>query len=673
MRFRTLLSLATFIPLAVTAVAVMAVIYRDAQGRSTEVGRQLLSAANARAGQQVYAGTRRTADLTRTIAGLADHGLAVNDSDALLPQLLAILRANPGITWISYSDPTGAFTGVYRDAHGRTCTNQSHITNGKTSLVEYVVAEDGTPTLLRRDADSGYDPRTRPFYVRAVASRDVAWLPPYVFYDQGIPGISCAMAVRGPDDHLRGVVSVDFDLNDLSEVARTVAASPNSEVMAFTSDLLLVAHSAIRVVPATTQGAQGKLLSLADVGDSATGDFYKSLATRPLETLPKSRGRASFVSFSHHDQSYIACVQSMTEDAGPMQWVATVAPLSDFAPSPWQFARVPGLITLAALLVAVVIASLLARRISTPLTTLVGASEIIGRGDLNVTFSLGPLYEFQQLNAALHQMLANLRDWVRLRASLNLAMEIQRRVLPNAPPAVPGFDLAGYCAYNEQAGGHYYDFVVVDRTNPQRFIVALGDVMGHGLPSAVLMAGVRSILRNTLSARIAPGTLLTRMNSLLFQDHAGQRSMAMCLACFDASYAGCIWASAGHAPPIVFDSVDRIFQELEGGDVPLGTKDDTEYGNYQFGPLAKHMIIFIGSRSVWENQSPAGEPFGRDRLKKVIADNAGESAEEIKHAILLSIAKFGGTNPAPHDITFVIIKEDYRPGVQPPSPPATQT
>jgi phosphoserine phosphatase RsbU/P len=665
MRFRTLLSLATLIPLAVTAVAVMAAIYDDARSRSHEMGRQLLSAANSRAGQHLYSQSKQAADLTRTIAGLVDHGLSVHDPDALLPQLLVILRANAGITWISYSDPAGDFTGVYRDARGRTCTNHSQIREGKTSLVEYLVADDGTRSPLRSDADSGYDPRTRPFYIRAAASRDVAWLPPYIFYDQGIPGISCALAVRTPDDHIRGVVSVDYDLNRLSQTARNVAATPNSQVMVFTSDLTLVAHSALRVAPAPDKGPRGTLLSLADTDDPVTRAFYHRLSATRLDTLPL--GKPSFLTFTHDSQPFVACILPEALEAGPLQYVTTVAPLSDFAPSPWQFARVPALITIAALIIAIVIASLLARRISTPLTTLVRAAETIGTGDLDVTVDLGPLHEFRRLSQALHKMLADLRDWVRLRAALNLAMEIQRRVLPAAPPAIPGFDFAGYSAYCEQTGGNYYDFVVVDRTSPVRFIVALGDVMGHGLPSALLMAGARTILRNTVTNRIAPGTLLTRMNSILFHDHHGERSMTMCLASFDVTRAGCDWASAGHDPPIVFDSVDRIFQELEGGDVPLGLKPDTEYGNYHFGPLPRHMIVFLGSRGLWENHSPTGRQFGKDRLKLVIADHAGESAEEIKQAILSSIAEFRGTTPSPEDITFIIIKEG-RPTPTPPDP-----
>src|ERR1051325_3431287 len=116
MRFRTLTFLAILVPLGLTALAVFVSVYQNSKGRSAEMGRQLLSAANARAVQQVQSQSKQAADLTRTIASLAAHGLTVDEPDKLLPQLLAILRANPGITWISFSDPAGNFTGVYREA-----------------------------------------------------------------------------------------------------------------------------------------------------------------------------------------------------------------------------------------------------------------------------------------------------------------------------------------------------------------------------------------------------------------------------------------------------------------------------------------------------------------------------------------------------------------------------
>src|SRR4029079_7648860 len=151
---------------------------------------------------------------------------------------------------------------------------------------------------------------------------------------------------------------------------------------------------------------------------------------------------------------------------------------------------------------------------------------------------------------------------------------------------IPGFDISGYCAYCDETGGDYYDYIVIDRSNRSRFIVALGDVMGHGLASALLMASARGILRSSISKFTAPGAILTHLNERLYEDTGGDRFMTMCLAAFDIHCAGCVWASAGHDAPIIYAPVDQKFIEPEGGDVPLGIVPDVEYGNYQFGPIS---------------------------------------------------------------------------------------
>src|SRR6185437_10558334 len=154
-------------------IAVITSTYFNAQHRTTDMGERLLAAAASRAGQQLFVDSKQAESLVREIAGLSDHGLRLDDSDALVNQLLVFLRANPTIAWISYSDTAGTFTDDYRDAAARTCTNQSHIVAGKPQLVEYHAPLDAPRTLIRQSNDSKYDPRTRPFYRSAVTANDV--------------------------------------------------------------------------------------------------------------------------------------------------------------------------------------------------------------------------------------------------------------------------------------------------------------------------------------------------------------------------------------------------------------------------------------------------------------------------------------------------------------------
>ena len=73
-------------------------------------------------------------------------------------------------------------------------------------------------------------------------------------------------------------------------------------------------------------------------------------------------------------------------------------------------------------------------------------------------------------------------------------MQVQQRLLPAAPPHIRGLDVAGHSTYCDETGGDYYDFLVRDRAAPHTVLVALGDVMGHGVAAALVMASVRAVL-----------------------------------------------------------------------------------------------------------------------------------------------------------------------------------
>src|SRR5262245_36280858 len=184
----------------------------------------------------------RAAPVVESLGQLADKGLAVNDPERRPPQLLAVLKANPGLSWVSYSDESGSFTGAYRAPEGGTLIKHSHIVDGKTKVVEYDTLPDGSRKILTTDDDSDYDPRKRPFYLGAQQAGRLVWLPPYVFYWQWVPGITCALPVTEAGGQLRGVLTADFDLNALSEFVAGLSVSEHSRVFLFTSDEVLLAH-----------------------------------------------------------------------------------------------------------------------------------------------------------------------------------------------------------------------------------------------------------------------------------------------------------------------------------------------------------------------------------------------------------------------------------------------
>src|SRR5262249_17112703 len=145
-------------------------------------------------------------------------GLVKTNSDALARQFALALRANPTFSWMSYSDEEGNFSGAFRTLDGALRVSQSVIHAGKGQLREHTggPAGDWTPYLSREDYE--YDPRTEPFYIKAKEARQRIWYGPYIFYDEAVPGITCASPLLAADGRLLGVFTVDFNLNFLAKI-----------------------------------------------------------------------------------------------------------------------------------------------------------------------------------------------------------------------------------------------------------------------------------------------------------------------------------------------------------------------------------------------------------------------------------------------------------------------
>lgn len=263
------------------------------------------------------------------LGGLMAHELAGADNERIARVLLEVLRANPSFAWVSWSDEYGSFTGVWRSPEGRLRVNRSVIAGGKTRLVEHEVAADGGWTVVREEADTGYDPRKRPFYEAAKAAGRRAWTAPYVFYE-GIPGITCAQPHFSKTGRLLGVLTIDFDLNGLSSFMKQADLSPHGKVFLFTPGGKVIAHPSVQVVNRDPLRKGGELVTTADIPDPVLRSWFASaLESRAQFEYPNGEKSEQFL-FRHEGKRYIGSYNTFEIDLG-LQWVVgAVAPESDF-------------------------------------------------------------------------------------------------------------------------------------------------------------------------------------------------------------------------------------------------------------------------------------------------------------------------------------------------------
>ncbi len=321
------------------------------------------------------------------------------------------------------------------------------------------------------------------------------------------------------------------------------------------------------------------------------------------------------------------------------------------------------LLYLTAFLLAVALATaiFLSRTFSTsiiaPVRRMENAMIKVEEGDFTAFVPVDTNDELGALAEHFNQMTEGLKERYRLRRSLDLAKEVQQNLLPKANPVVEGLDIAGKSIYCDETGGDYYDFISIGDNDKQKIGVAIGDVAGHGISSALLMATVRSSLRQRASLPGSIANIISDINYQLVQDveDSGQ-FMTMFYLSIDPMKRNLHWVRAGHDPAIFYDPGSDSFEELGGPGLSLGIDENWVFEDNLKTGLTKGQIILLCTDGIWEARDPRGEMFGKEPILHILQKNSSSSANEILEIILDSLNSFQKSAKIEDDITLVVIK-----------------
>jgi sigma-B regulation protein RsbU (phosphoserine phosphatase) len=287
------------------------------------------------------------------------------------------------------------------------------------------------------------------------------------------------------------------------------------------------------------------------------------------------------------------------------------------------------------------------------------AAESVARGDYSAFLPVKSEDEVGQLMENFNTMVTQLQERMRLKHELDLAMEVQQSLLPQGPPRIEGFDIAGQSIYCEETGGDYYDFLEFTQLGQGCLGVAVGDVAGHGIAPALLMTTVRAFLRSRVLTQ--PEDLadtITEVNRLLCIDTAETGNfMTLFFMLIDSGNGEVRWVRAGHEPAMIYDPSTDSFDELLGRGIALGVDETWSFEAQTRELWSDSQIVLIGTDGIWESENPQGEGFGKERLKEIIRQQKDKSSQEIVQAITDALANHRETAPQQDDVTMVIIKK----------------
>ncbi len=239
----------------------------------------------------------------------------------------------------------------------------------------------------------------------------------------------------------------------------------------------------------------------------------------------------------------------------------------------------------------------------------------------------------------------------RLERELQLAMEIQQRFQPTAPPVVPGYELQGISFPCYEIGGDYYDFI---EREDGRLVIALGDVSGKGTAAALLMSSLHASVHAQAGSHDTLSETISAVNRYLADNIPANRFVTLFYAELDPASGALSFLNAGHNPPLIVHAAGTV-EQLASGGLPLGIKRNAEYREGRTQMLMGDVLV-IYSDGVTEAASPSGEEFGATRLYEVVSRNIDASAAGVRDRIESALTKFSQGTQAADDITLVIVK-----------------
>lgn len=242
---------------------------------------------------------------------------------------------------------------------------------------------------------------------------------------------------------------------------------------------------------------------------------------------------------------------------------------------------------------------------------------------------------------------------VRLKQSIesefNLARDVQLGFLPGHLPDVRGIEFSGSTLPARPVSGDYYDVLGYDENTAG---VCVADVVGHGVPAALLMSNLQAAVRIHASSRVSPRELCEKLNQNVCQNTFGGKFITFFFGTLDASRKKLTYTNAGHNPPILFRR-DGSHLLLDNNDLVLGVTDETTYQESEVElQCGDRLILFTDG--VTELENPSGDQFHVRRLIELLQKNRQLTAVELRDRILQELTNFS-KGIFPDDITLLVI------------------
>lgn len=241
----------------------------------------------------------------------------------------------------------------------------------------------------------------------------------------------------------------------------------------------------------------------------------------------------------------------------------------------------------------------------------------------------------------------------KIEGELELALEIQRNLLPNTIPEIVGFDINGASIPSRHVGGDYFDFI---KLNSTQTLIAIADVSGKGMPAALLMANVQAALRVLAPLNLPLTELVLKLNDIVYLNTSPDRFVTFFCGILDSNDSSFKFINAGHNYPIFLRSNNEVIQLKDGG-IILGILDipiPYEIGEINFN-IGDALLMYTDGFS--EAQDIHGKEYGEESLTEFFIANKQLSSTDFMMEMVNEIKNYSDGFYQNDDLTLVVIKK----------------
>lgn len=240
-----------------------------------------------------------------------------------------------------------------------------------------------------------------------------------------------------------------------------------------------------------------------------------------------------------------------------------------------------------------------------------------------------------------------------LEREINLAKNIQTALLNGEKPNLENGEVSGISIPARLIGGDYFDFYPLPNG---KLRIVIGDVMGKGIPAAMLMILTRGAFRTAAESTKGPGETLTAMNNALYSDLRKLNSFVTVFCADWDPIAGTLsYSSAGHSlPEIIREDQQKVEIPTVKG-IMLGGLPNQIYKEESV-TLTEGDLVFIYTDGIIEAVNTVGEMYKVERLDELLKSVVAKNVQEIEQSVIKDLDRFTKGLPQKDDITMVLLK-----------------